>query len=211
MSVTVVACIYGTGYDRFVDEWAAAIAALAPAPADVLVLSDRPRDIPGARVEVVTGCGWQYPQAFYQHRAFRLVETPWAWIVDIDNLALPDGLAGIESVESDVWLMGYRIPGQPAYVPPSLSVDEYLGEMKNPYPAGSAIRTDAYRRVGGFADVAHEDWALWRRLACAGCTFEVSGRAHYLYRRHAGTRTVTELTPDKRADHDREMLESEAV
>lgn len=204
MSVTVVSCIYGDRYDGFVAEWAAAIAALDPAPDAVTVLSDRPREIPGADVKVAL-CGWKHPQAFYLRRAIRTADTTWAWVVDIDDLALPDGLNGLSEVTEDVWQMGYRRNGLD-FAPVQMDGRYYLGLTGNPFTAGSAIRTEAFRRVGGFTDVAFQDWALWRRLARAGATFRASGRAHYIYRRHEGTRSVLELTPRKRRQHEEEMV-----
>lgn len=208
MSVTVVSCVYGDRYDRFITEWALAIGDLDPAPDCVIVASDKTRVIPGAIV-VSELCEWEHPQAFYLQRAVMTAGTDWVWIVDIDDLALPNALAGLDEVDADVWQMGYLRDRAEPYIVPQLTGRQYLNMTGNPFTAGSAIRADIFEEAGGFYDVAFQDWALWRRLARVGAVFQSSGRAHYKYRRHPGTRTELELTPDQRARHEEEMTANE--
>jgi hypothetical protein len=210
VNVTVVSCVYGPRFDRFIPGWAEAIAALDPAPEAVIVASDRPRVIPGVTV-IEPVCTWRHPQACYLQAAVSWATTEWVWIVDIDDLALPDGLAGIEAVGADVWQMGYLASDGAHHLPPSVAAAEYLAEAGNPYAAGSAFRTAAFRAVGGFTDVAFQDWSLWRRLATAGATVEASNRTHYRYIRHPRTRSAVELTAGRRAEHVAEMIEREIV
>jgi hypothetical protein len=80
---------------------------------------------------------------------------------------------------------------------------------RNVFTAGSAVRVTDYWKAGGFADVALQDWSLWRRMALAGVTFNASGRAHYNYMRHPGTRGAVELTLDVRDAHMAEMVAAE--
>lgn len=204
MSVTVVSCLYGGWYGRFARRWAEAIENLQRRPDRVVVAADDLYDIPGATV-VESYCGWRYPQAYYLDRAIRLAHTEWVWIVDIDDIALPDGLAGLADVEADVWQMGFHRSDGETYVPPQLTQQQYLDSDRNVYTAGSAFRVDTYRAVGGFRDVALQDWALWRSLAAAGATFQASDRAHYEYMRHDRTRGETELTMVARVEHIAEM------
>ncbi len=208
MSVTVVSCVYGRRFDEFIPEWLAAVQALDPQPDAVIVATDvAPRPIPG--VTKVMGFGlWTHPQAFLLQQAIQHAETEWVWIVDIDDLALPDGLAGLDGVAADVWQVGYVRDGKD-YVPPALSGRTYLGEPGNPFTAGSMIRTKAFKAAGGFSDVAFQDWSLWRRLAKQGATFASSDRAHYVYRRHAATRSTLELTAARRGFHVEEMVACE--
>lgn len=200
MSVTVVSSLYGDRFRRFVPRWRAAIGALSPAADRVIVGSDSEIEISGVKV-VASFCHWRYPQAWHLQQAVMAAETEWVWIVDIDDVALPDGLAGLELVAADVLAVGYEREGE-TYVPPAdLDV---MGD-RNRIPAGSMIRTDVFRECGGFRDVALQDWALWRSLARAGATFAASDRAHYRYMRHPHTRGTTELTLNVRDEHMAEM------
>jgi len=209
--VTVVACVYGDrGYQSFVPRWFKAIGNLENPPAQVIIGADR--FTYEASTEVVSeNLHWTYPQAYYLQDAITNASTEWIWICDIDDLAMPNALNGIEDVTEDVWQMGYlRHPDELLYIPPQLSPGEVLASEKNPFVAGSAFRRDAFEEVGGFPDVALQDWALWRRMAHHGMRFKSSGRAHFHYNRHLATRGHTELTLARRQQHIAEMMESEA-
>lgn len=202
MSVTVVSCVYN-GWGRYQPAWAASVAALERQPEDTIIRGD---DIFG----IGDGdCPWKHPQAYYLDQAVRAAETDWVWILDIDDTALPDALNGIDAVTADVWMMGFERSDGEIYIPPALTAAEVIDSPRNLIPAGSAIRTAAFRDCGGYLDVALQDWALWRRLAENGATFETSGRAHYRYNRHPATRGETELTVDRRPEHMAEMLAAE--
>lgn len=203
--VTVVSCLYGNrGYDRFIHPWAEAIRGLDPAAIEAIVAADSPYYVPGALV-IVSRCGWRYPQAYYLQQAITATRTEWVWIVDIDDLAIPDALEGIGDVTADVWATGYLRSDGELFTPPQLTADEYLTLPGNPIAAGSMIRTEAFRACGGFPDVAFQDWALWQRLARRGASFKASTRAQYHYRRHEQTRTAVELRPELRAQHETEL------
>lgn len=197
VDVTVISSIYGDDYDRFVAEWAGGMRRLDPQPARVIVSSDRPRKIRGAKVSVAAST-WKHPQAYHLQAALRAVETEWVWIHDIDDYAFSDALAGIEDVREDVWQMGFERSDGEFYLPPRMTADEVLASKRNPFVAGSCVRAAALRSVGGFADLALQDWALWRALAREGCTFSSSNRTHFYYRRHEWARGVRELTIEHR-------------
>lgn len=207
--VTVVTCVYGDrGYERFISQWEHAIKALDPRPDAVLAVCDRNYPIGCAHV-FCADCTWQYPQAFYLQQAVSLAMTEWVWIVDIDDLALPDALAGIDDVDADVWQMGFHRSDGVTHIPPRLTGADYLMSLRNVFAAGSAFRLEAFNRAGGFPDIAFQDWGLWRRLARSGATFESSARAHYRYMLHDDARTAVELVGPVRARHVLEMIDSE--
>ncbi len=208
MTVTVVSCVYGQHYYKFVPRWLAAIEDLDPAPDAVIVATDGGIDIPDVKV-IESFCHWRHPQAWHLQQAIMAATTEWVWIVDIDDLAFPDGLQGLHDVTSDVWQLGFERSDGELYTPPRLAPNEYLASEKNVYVGASMIRTDIFREVGGFRDVALQDWELWRRLSRHGATVEPSERLHFQFMRHPHTRTSTELTLDVRADHLAEMMEAE--
>lgn len=183
--VTVVSCVYGDGFEAFIPRWAEAIDRLENPPVDVIIGSG--------------SCEWTHPQAFHLTQALAQATTEWIWVVDIDDLAMPDALNGIEAVNADVWMMGYlRLPDELLYLPPLMSNDQILSSHHNQLVGGSAFRRDAFDEVGGFPDVAFQDWALWRRMARHGMRFQMSDRAHFYYNRHSATRSSVEFTYDLR-------------
>ncbi len=194
MSVTVVSCCYGSLFQSFRPRWEAAVEKLDPAPDAVYVADDRHHV-----------SNWKHPQAFHLARAFYRVETDWAVICDIDDLVFTDALAGLDEVAADVWQLGFVSSDGESYVPPTLTNGAYLALDSNPYVGSSAIRVAAYNAVGGFPDVALQDWALWRNLARNGATFQSSGRTHFRYMRHPYARGEIETNLEARPDHLKEM------
>src|SRR5690349_6010029 len=79
MSVTVVSCVYGDHFRRFVPRWQAAVSALNPAPDSVIVGSDSESKITGAKV-IASYCQWRHPQAWHLQQAIMAATTDWVWI-----------------------------------------------------------------------------------------------------------------------------------
>ncbi len=194
MSVTVVSCLYGTSHDPYAGRWKESLLELNRKPDAVTLTMPWNYD----------PCTWKYPFAFYLNKAIRESKTDWIWVLGVDDLALPDALDGIEDVTADVWQMGYLNDKGEEYIPPQLTAEEYLKAEINPFTGCSAFRRETYLRVGGFPDVALEDWALWRRMAAAGSTFESSGRTHYRYMRHEFARSKVES--ENRDEHLSEVM-----
>jgi hypothetical protein len=209
VSVSIVSCIYGDRYRSFVPGWADAIRKLNPLPDHVIVAGDDAVGLPAFAREIIGPCPWLYPQAYYLQRAIAAAETEWVWILDIDDRAFPDALEGLDEVAADVWACGFLRSDGELYIPPVTDAATVLAEPRTVVPGGSMVRTEAFRRCGGFRDVALQDWALWRSLAEHGATFATSGRAHFLYQRHPETRGARELTVERRPGHLAEMMASE--
>ncbi len=207
MSVSVVTTCFGD-YNVFLPVWIGSIYGLSRTPDEVIVASDRDLGVPGARV-IVAHNTWKHAPAFFINEAVKAAETDWVWVMGVDDLAFPDALDGLEDVEDDVWQMGYKTNVGTTYIPPQLSAVEFLAAKENPFVGASAFRTQAFKEVGGYPDVAYEDWGLWRRLAITLCTFKSSGRAHFIYVTHPQARSQVQL--HERADeHWQEMKDSEA-
>jgi hypothetical protein len=151
--------------------------------------------------------GWRYPQAYYLTKALGHVTTDWVWIHDIDDLAFPDALEGIDEVDADVFQMGYLRSDGEVYLPPPFTAEEFIACSTNRFVSGSCVRTSVLREVGGFPDCALQDWALWLKLAYSGATFASSERARFHYRRHSQARGEIELTLHERAQDMAEMAE----
>jgi hypothetical protein len=206
LDVTVVSCLYGGSHDDFLPDWLASVKALGPAPREVLVATDRYRHLTDGCIEVFTRRhGWKYPQAFHLNEVVREVQTEWFWILDIDDLAFPDALGGINFDQSaDVIQMGYLRSDGEEHLPSHVDIIEL--DERNGLVAGSIVRTQAVNRIGGFRDVAFQDWDLWRRLYESGSFFVTADRPRFHYRRHHATRGARELTAEHREAHVAEMV-----
>jgi hypothetical protein len=195
IDVTIISCLYGDSFEKFARRWWRAIRALDPCPAHVILSTEADH---GPSL-------WTHPEPWYLNIAWRLAHTEWVWVVNLDDLVLPDALVGLEECDADVWLTGFERDDGVIHISEPMSNDAYLASSSNGYAAGSAIRRSALERVGGFRDAGFQDWDLWRRLAAAGATFATSGRVNYLYSQHDQTRTNLELTPENRERHLAEM------
>jgi hypothetical protein len=180
-TIAIVSSLYGGEYDVFVPDWYEALENMVRQPDEIIL--HRGERQPGEL----------YPEARLQNEAAERVTADWIWQLNVDDLALPDALVGIDLVASDVWLMGFRRDDGEQYIPTVLPNHEYLSLESNPYPSMSAFRLQAFDDVDGYPMIAHEDWGMWRRMARAGCTFHSSGRVHSTYQTHPLQRTATEL------------------
>jgi hypothetical protein len=187
LDVTVISCLYGSSHDCFFGDWLASVKALEPAPREVLVATESYRHLTDGVTEIFRrrNDGSEYPQPFYLNAALEQVQTKWVWQLDIDDVAFPDALADIDERVADVVQMGYERSDGLVHLP------KRWGPI-NQYVAGSLIRTDAIRHIGGFRDVEHQDSDLWERLIYAGAVFASADRPRFLYRRHAQARTERE-------------------
>jgi hypothetical protein len=180
---------------------------LNPAPREIVIGTDRYRHITSV-LEVFRRRQDRdsYPQAFHLNSALEQVTSEWVWIHDIDDIAFPNALEGIEQVDADVVQCGYERSDGEVYIPPLMENADFLSIGNNPFVAGSFVRTDILLDAGGFPDCALQDWALWRRLATIGAVFAAGDRPRFKYMRHGQTRGATELTLEERGNHMREML-----
>ena len=121
----------------------------------------------------------------------------------------PTASQGLDDVASDVWQIGFERSDGEIHLPPKTHGCGVLVVGANHYVGAAMIRTDIFHDVGGFPDVAFQDWALWRKLARHGATVEPSDRPTSSYMRHPRTRGATELTTDVRPEHIAEMMEAE--
>jgi hypothetical protein len=206
VDITIISCLYGSSHDDYLPDWLNCVGMLNPAPREVIVGTDRYRHI----TTILEVCRRRqnrsvYPQAFHLNSALQEVRSEWVWIHDIDDLAYTNALEGISEIDADVVQCGYDRSDGETYIPPALASSEILALDRNPFVAGSFIRTDILLDAGGFPDCALQDWALWRRLALMGAVFAAGDRPRFKYMRHADTRGARELTIDERGKHMAEM------
>lgn len=196
MSVTVVTCIFGDRRDGFLPGWIEATQAAGPD--EIIVATDGYRHAAaGVRQHVSTPAkDWRWPIPWYWNRAFDLANSEWVWLVGVDDRLLPDALRLVDGRDEDVVQVGYRrssdgMEHKSAPLPPGAILDA----QENTLVACSPIRRAAWAAVGGFPDVAFDDWGMWRRLARAGRTFGYADAIAYELHWNATGATVTYQNP----------------
>lgn len=187
MTVTVLTCLFGDGRDGFLPGWLDATAAAGPDA--TIVVTDRPRDSGVTEVITTPDPDWRWPISWHWNHGFAAAETDWVWLVGVDDRIRPDALRLLDGRDVDVLQVGYHRDGID-HCPPPLTPDAILAAPDNQLVACSPIRRAAWAAVGGFPDVAFEDWGMWRRLARAGRTFGYASEVAYDLHWNANGATV---------------------
>lgn len=119
--------------------------------------------------------------------------TPWLLCLDDDDLLLSHYLEVVapELETADVVYTSWYLTGAPDPQPLDRFDADYL-RVQNFIPVTAAVRTEAFRAVGGFRNVPLEDHDLWLRLLDAGARFTYVPVVCWRYRRQPGSRTDTE-------------------
>jgi hypothetical protein len=185
MSVTIFASCFN-GYDVYLERWVAAIERMDPQPDAVVLATDRLHSLPTMIEQLQCRPETRWPIPGYNNKALSVVETDWAWRVDVDDQPLPDMLVGMNT-DCDVWHGGYENQHGHVYIPGHVTADEVLAAPYNPILSASAFRMAYWRDGTHFPDIAFDDWGFWRRLARDGARFASAGRVLYLYDFHPHT------------------------
>jgi glycosyltransferase involved in cell wall biosynthesis len=129
-------------------------------------------------------------------------------LLDSDDLWMPDFLASqlailadhpdIDIVSANALNLGGELDGTPfkpvsdGWAPVSL-LD--LIEVEDSVCIMTVFRRKVVERTGGFdpSVLDNEDYDLWLRAACAGCTIVFNARPSGYYRRHGGSKSANEV------------------
>jgi hypothetical protein len=204
MTVSIVTVLFGDAYDRYLAPWIDA--SLAAKPDDILVVTDMPRchEHHYARdrvTEITTGgaTGWRFPISALLNRAFQWATTDWVWFVGIDDTIRPDALTVLNGNDhADTVQVGYARSDGYNHAPPAWTNADILRHTNNSLVGCSPVKRDAWLRVGGYPDVAFEDWAMWRKMARAGCVFAYTNQIAVDYYWHPETNaTMRHLSDDQ--------------
>lgn len=197
MTVTIATVIYGTGYEHYLPGWVdSALAAQSDA---VVVSTDRSHWLREGVVELVSEppTGWRFPVSWFLNEAFENAESEWVWPIGVDDRIRPYALQALTGRDyADVVQVGYRRSDGLVYNPPPLKNFQILENVNNSLFACSPVKRSAWERVGGFPDVAFEDWAMWRRLARADCVFGYSFNVAVDYDWHPGSNATSKYSAD---------------
>lgn len=125
-----------------------------------------------------------------RNRLAGLAQTEWMAFLDDDDILYPDYFESLVPLfdGADVVYGWCDEVGHVSNI--NRKFDSRLLRIGNFIPVTACVRTDTFRKVGGFPDgIAYEDWGLWLRILDAGGTFRCYERPLWAYRLHAGSRT----------------------
>ncbi|MGD9795047.1 MAG: glycosyltransferase family 2 protein [Acidimicrobiia bacterium] len=206
-TIGVICCAYQA--EDHIDQMLASLASQTRLADQVVVVDDASTDGTGDRarawadhlpITVVRASENLGPGAA-RHLAVGHLTTDLISPIDADDVVLPDHLdalarylpEGLGAVGSAGY---YWHPGQPLVnfhersrlgLAPEHQLRQLL--VTNRLLIAGMYRRCDYDAIGGFEDMAHEDWGLWVKLAMAGIPITICPVPTYLYRQHAASLT----------------------
>lgn len=144
----------------------------------------RPAGTKAPKVVVVVDTDRRGPAAV-RNEAAAAVSTSWVTFLDDDDVWLPQHLAALaphRDTADVIYSLGHVV-GRPGWDPQLEAFDAARLRQVNYIPLTGLIRTDLFRRAGGFpVDAAYEDHGLWVALLDAGARFHCVPERTWLYR-----------------------------
>lgn len=178
--ITVIATCYGTYWDTFHEQWEASIAALDPAPARIILVSDVPRQVPAGVDNIVIGPAHMTD---YWMVGAMAASTEWVSLSGFDDVWLPDAMTPFDT-DADVYgfpvIMTGLGSGVFAY---SGGYEDILRVQHNPmlgdfFYRRSLLEDIPMRRVG------YMDWVHFAEMRYFGRTFDAGGPPRAYKTRH---------------------------
>ena len=192
-TVAVVSSCTTATYWPFLVPWAQRVAALTRTPDEIVVATDAP-EYARAAVDELLDVQWVTPTRTWVHHAAYLVNdaierTTSEWIakLDIDDLALPGYLDGIDNTDADVYCVGYRYMNHD-HVVADWPAESILRMGNNPLASCSPFRRWLWQ-LQEWPDALFDDWVFWVRAAKAGAKFHSSKTIGYEYVAHPNQAT----------------------
>jgi hypothetical protein len=211
-TISVVSAIWGTGYHQFLPRWWQALAALDPAPDEIVLVCDSSdiatlvEPIPvqlGIDVRLVAfhldsylkdhdhGPEPLLPSACYWNEAVRAANTDWITTCAIDDVVYPDAMVDVLAAAdagADLLADGVRYLGSGmewhGYWDPTV-----IGHQLT-LPGTAPFTSDLFNRVGGFREhIRWYDWSFFMDCAVAGATAHQGQRLRILHDEGANRQT----------------------
>jgi hypothetical protein len=182
VDVTIITAVYGEGYEHFIDGWVEAIDNLEVKPKQVLVGTDKKRNIKFKQlVKDTKNVKWRSP--FFWNACAAEVETKWIWVCDIDDRLKPHALNNLAIQDCDIWQVGYQVQNSyETYVPPVMNNQQIFTEPYCFFCCASPIQKSWWEQCH-YPEVAYADWAMWRKSARLGARFGFANEPLYDYRK----------------------------
>ena len=184
-NVTCISVAYGDYWDLFAEQWINSIKQLDPAAADVILVTDVPRNIVGIR-NISIGDGHM---ADYFNAAVAEVDTPWLVMSGFDDIWLPQAMKPFDT-NADAY--GYPmlrtglLNGLFGY---SGGYESILEVTHNPMLGGvfhrtALMREMPFRRMGWF------DWAHYAEMRAKGKSYMASDEPRAIQVRHQRAHSI---------------------
>jgi hypothetical protein len=182
VDVTIITAVYGDKYDHFIDGWIEAVEALENKPKQIIIGTDKHKNINAKQVIRSTeNVKWRSP--FFWNACAEQAKTKWIWVCDIDDRLKPEALNNLEKQECDIWQVGYQVQGSSEiYIPPNLINETIYTEPYCYFCCASPIQKSWWEQCH-YPEVAYADWAMWRKSARLGARFGYANQALYNYRK----------------------------
>lgn len=176
----------GNPYARFVTRWWAAVGAMVPAPAEVVVVHTYPEPLgiiaaapPGIAVKSVPIKPTR-PNEF-ANAGIEAASHPWVSVIGVDDFYRPDALAGLAEADAcgaDIMVWDQEELGSHVWgcywCPATL-------RQANTLAGSCPVRRILWARVGGFPDLGWSDWAFWLKAAAVGAKAWHCGRVGVVF------------------------------
>ena len=205
MSIGVVTVAYGSAYQRFLPEWAQAVAKLNTPPEQVTIICDTisaehldmlESTIRTCNVRVMLSLTVpeHHPQILV-NEAIAATSTEWICKMDVDDIILPYALDKVANCQADVLMFGivmsvWNADGTPkiphSHVPmlaQKVTAQQIAQSPHNLVFSGSPFRKTVWEKAP-FRDMIYEDWAFWIEAAKNGAQFAQTDSLDYEYRIH---------------------------
>jgi cellulose synthase/poly-beta-1,6-N-acetylglucosamine synthase-like glycosyltransferase len=120
------------------------------------------------------------------------MEYDWVAFVDDDDLLLPTHLEKLSAVSdsADVVYSPCQHNYTHAFNLESLKIQNYISVT-------CLVRREVFEKVGGFDNVAMEDWELWKKIANADGRFVFVPETTWTYRLQSDSRDLVEYLKKK--------------
>ena len=192
--VTLWTTCWGT-YQSYLPRWLDAVFAMDPLPEEVVIAmrgtdcvdmqvlngAHRRAEEAGMVVDVlfVLDPPGRWPVPFYNNAAVRLAAHEWVWRCDVDDLMHPrafevfanarhyrdDAFRPFDAPGTVLSTIDILVGGNQIWRPDRVDPAYVVAAEFNALVSSSGFRKSAWAEVGGYPDIAYDDWGLWRLLA----------------------------------------------
>lgn len=180
--VAIATACWGSYWRRFGAAYVAAIEAMQPLPAEVVLVTRDAVEVP-AWWRVVEPQS-PLPMWDWFNESVAACTTEYVLPSAIDDCLLPDGLAEFECA-GDVISVGCITDGQPEPLPTAEDWEHLLDVERSAIWTASAFRREVFLRYP-WRRVAYSDWMQWLELRHAGADIRFDRKPRFIHARHEG-------------------------
>jgi hypothetical protein len=190
VTIGLVTVAVGETYQRFLPQWAEAVANLQRKPDQITIVVDYISEYYVQMLDEIleswqlltSNKTWKHHPQILANEAISVTHTDWICKLDADDLILPHAFNQLDQSEADIYTFGLAINGQRIIIPAPITANQLLACNFNPITAASPFRKKLWENSTGFHDIIYDDWLFWRETAEQNPTYQSSISVDYLYR-----------------------------